>query len=46
MNEPQSLDLISHIYILKDRTLFLIRQAHEGVRFLMRQNPCNPEAII
>jgi hypothetical protein len=39
MNEPSSLDFISHIY-------FLTMEARKGVRFLMRRSPCNPEAII
>jgi hypothetical protein len=46
MNELQSLDLISRIYYLRDHTLFLMREAHEGMRFLTRRNPCNLEAII
>jgi hypothetical protein len=46
MNEPRSLDLISLIYFLGNRTFFLTGEAHEGVRFLMRRNLCNPEAII
>jgi hypothetical protein len=46
MNESESLDFISCIYFLRDRILFLIGEALEGVRFLMRQSPCNPKAII
>jgi hypothetical protein len=46
MNEPPSLDFISRIYIVGDRTLFLTWEAHEGVRFLTRRGPCNPKAII
>jgi hypothetical protein len=46
MNEPPSLDLISRIYFLRDHTLFLTGESHEGVRFLMRRSPCNPEVII
>jgi hypothetical protein len=34
------------IYFVLARTLFLRGEAHEGVRFLMRQSLCNPEAVI
>jgi hypothetical protein len=33
-------------HLLKDRTLFLIEEAHNGVRFLMSRGLCNPEALI
>jgi hypothetical protein len=31
---------VPHIYFLKARTLFLIGEAHKGVRLLMRQSLC------
>jgi hypothetical protein len=46
MNEPLSLVFTFRIYFLRNRIFFLIREAHEGVRFLTRWSPCNPEAII
>jgi hypothetical protein len=39
-------ELVPRIYYLKAHTLFLIGEAHKGVRFLMRQSLCTPEASI
>jgi hypothetical protein len=46
IKEPPPLDFISCIYFLRAPPLFLIGEARESIRFLMRWSPCNPEAII
>jgi hypothetical protein len=34
------------VHLLMAHTLFLTGEARKGVRFLTRQIPCNPEALI
>jgi hypothetical protein len=41
-----SLDFMYHIYFLRARNLFLTGETYEGMRFLMRRSPYDPEAII